>query len=337
MKPPATPESAGWQERLAAALAARATELPGLRGRALRLFNGFLEGWPALSVELFAHTLILYDYAQPPIANALILQIQNFYLEQLPFIQCVLLKARHAEQKRGRVIFGTNPTTQLIENDVRYSLNLLLNQDAGFYLDTRLLREWLTANVASQTILNTFAYTGSLGVAAKAGGAVRVLHTDLHKNFLGLAKESYRLNGWPVETADFVAGDFFSVIARLKRGGPVFDGVILDPPYFSTTAKGRVDLSEGVRLINKVRPLIADGGWLVAVNNALFVSGDEYVRALEILCADGYLTLERFIPVPPDCTGYPATVRRALPADPAPFNHSTKIAVLRVRRKQKVE
>jgi 23S rRNA (cytosine1962-C5)-methyltransferase len=140
-----------------------------------------------------------------------------------------------------------------------------------------------------------------------------------------------------VPAADFVASDFFGVVARLKRSGSLFDGVILDPPYFSTTAKGRVDLGESVRLINKVRPLIADGGWLVAVNNALFVSGAEYVHALETLGAEGYLTIERFIAVPPDCTGDPATVRRTLPADPAPFNHSTKIAMLRVRRKPKVE
>ncbi|MBL8046575.1 MAG: class I SAM-dependent methyltransferase [Anaerolineales bacterium] len=337
MKPQTTPDPTEWQELLSAALAARSSELSGWPGGALRLFNGFLEGWPALSVELFARTLVFYDYAQPPISNALMLQIQNFYREQIPFIECVLLKARHAAQKPGRVIFGSQPAMHISENGVQYALNLQLNQDAGFYLDTRLLREWLTANAADQTILNTFAYTGSLGVAAKAGRAERVIHTDLHKNFLGLAKESYRLNGWPVEAADFIAGDFFSVAARLNRSGRLFEGVLLDPPYFSSTAKGRVDLSESVRLINKVRPLITDGGWLVAVNNALFVSGVEYVRALETLCTDGYLALEHFISVPPDCTGYPATVRRTLPADPAPFNHSTKIAVFRVRRKQKVE
>jgi len=35
-----------------------------------------------------------------------------------------------------------------------------------------------------------------------------------------------------------------------------------------------VDLNtDSARLINKVRPLINDGGWLVSVNNALYVSG----------------------------------------------------------------
>ena len=39
-------------------------------------------------------------------------------------------------------------------------------------------------------------------------------------------------------------------------------------------------------------------------------------------------------PVPPDFTGYPETVLSAPPVNPAPFNHSTKIAVLGVKRKK---
>jgi 23S rRNA (cytosine1962-C5)-methyltransferase len=108
----------------------------------------------------------------------------------------------------------------------------------------------------------------------------------------------------------------------------------VDPPFFATTGKGTVDLvAQSHRVINKVRPLINDGGTLVAINNALFVSGADYLRTLETLCADGYLAIEELIPVPPDCTGYPETRVRAPLVDPAPFNHSTKIAVLRVRRK----
>ena len=73
---------------------------------------------------------------------------------------------------------------------------------------------------------------------------------------------------------------------------------------------------------------------LVTINNALFVSGAAYMQMLESLCADGYLSVETLIPVPQDFLGYAATEGAALPADPAPFNHSTKIAVLRVRRKE---
>jgi 23S rRNA (cytosine1962-C5)-methyltransferase len=82
-----------------------------------------------------------------------------------------------------------------------------------------------------------------------------------------------------------------------------------------------------------VRPLIADGGYLVAINNALFLSGANYLGELEALCADGYLRIEELIPVPEDFTGYPQTPVGGYPVNPAPFNHPTKIAVLRVRRK----
>ncbi len=92
-------------------------------------------------------------------------------------------------------------------------------------------------------------------------------------------------------------------------------------------------VSQAARLINKVRPLINDGGTLVAINNALYVSGAHYMQTLEDLCADGYLQVSELIPVPEDFTGYPGTRSGAPITDPAPFNHSTKIAVLEVRRK----
>jgi 23S rRNA (cytosine1962-C5)-methyltransferase len=45
------------------------------------------------------------------------------------------------------------------------------------------------------------------------------------------------------------------------------------------------------------------------------------------------LKIAELIPVPEDFSGY-AQTRTGVPiTDPAPFNHSTKIAVLEVRRK----
>ena len=123
-------------------------------------------------------------------------------------------------------------------------------------------------------------------------------------------------------------------VVRCSTAGRHWDVVFLDPPFFSTTGKGRVDqVSESARLINKVRPLINDGGLLVAINNALYVSGAEYIRTLETLCADGYVKIHELIPVPEDIIGYPSTRVSTPITDPAPFNHSTKIAVLEVRRK----
>ena len=106
------------------------------------------------------------------------------------------------------------------------------------------------------------------------------------------------------------------------------------PPIFSKTNKGTIDLiHHAQRVINKVRPLINDEGYLIAINNGLFVSGAEYIQMLQLLCLDGYLAIEELIPVPLDVTGSPQTQIKKPPTDPAPFNHPTKIAILRVRRK----
>ena len=221
-----------------------------------------------------------------------------------------------------------------MEHGVLYALDLCMNQDASFYLDTRQLRQWLLAHAAGWDVLNTFAYTGSLGVAALAGGAAHVLQSDRNARFLALSQLSCRLNRFDQSRMELSALDFFPEVARLKRSGRLFDCVIADPPFFSNTARGRVDLvEEGMRIINKLRPLVRDGGRLVTINNALFLSGAQALHTLETLCTGGYLEIEALIPVPLDITGFPETILGQPPADPAPFNHPTKIAVLKVRRK----
>jgi len=323
--------------RLVLALEARAELLAESPGGAWRLFNGFYEGYPGLVVELFARTLMVSDHRRAPGADGTILApIEAFYRERLPWIEAVVQKVRRAQaaaDRRGRLTYGEAPADKLLEGGVWYALDLTMQQDASFYLDTRNLRAWLRERSEGWTVLNTFAYTGSLGVAALAGGAAHVLQSDRSRKFLALTRRSVALNHLDLGRMKLQSQDFFNLVAHLKRVGALFDCLILDPPYFSTTKQGMVDQArESARLINKVRPLVRDGGRLVAVNNALFLSGQDYYLGLEALCQDGYLSIERLVPVPQDVTGYPHTVVENPPVDPAPFNHPTKIAVLGVRR-----
>jgi 23S rRNA (cytosine1962-C5)-methyltransferase len=326
--------------RLALALDARAELVDARHETAFRAFNGFVEGCPQLLVDVYAHTAVLHDYSEPSDhAAGLVDAAVAFLVERSPWLRAVVLKprrARDAEARRGRLVRGepSDLDHRVREHGVWYAFEPLVNQDASFYVDMRDLRAWALEHLEGKTVLNTFAYTGSLGVAARAAGARRVVHLDLNKAFLNVAKTSYTLNGFPIAKGDFRAGDFWTLVNGFKRTGELFDCVFVDPPFFSTTAKGTVDLvSEYARVLNKVRPLVADGGWLVAVNNAIFVSGADYFALLERQCGDGYLSVESLVPVPADATGYPETRVASEPADPAPFAGSTKIAILRVRRK----
>ncbi len=306
---------------------------------AFRLFNGFTEGLPQLVIDLYATTVIITNYADPPESgNATAAAAHDIVRSRLPWLRAGVLKTRSSREpaeRRGILLFGGETDEKIREHGIWYAVNPVVHQDAGLYLDTRNLRRWAFENLRAKTVLNTFAYTGSLGVAALAGGAARVVQLDRNRRFLDLARRSCALNGLTVQDADLVAADFFRQAGSYKRQGGRFDCVFLDPPFFSISPSGVVDQArQSARLINKVRPLINDGGLLVAVNNAIYVSGKEYMLTLEALCADGYLRIQELIPVPEDFTGYPTTRRGTPITDPAPFNHSTKIAVLEVKRKQ---
>lgn len=321
------------------AITARAPLFDARHETALRLFNGFLEGCPDLVVDLYAATIVLHNYADPPEnGESLIAAAQRVLLERLPWLRAIIVKTRHGatdQDKQGVLVFGTATDRKIREHGVWYALDLIMNRDASFYLDTRNLREWAIQNLRDQAVLNTFAYTGSLGVAAYGGGAGRVVQLDLNRRFLNVAKTSYTLNGFPIRKPEFMVGDFWPLINRLKRDGERFNCVLIDPPFFAATDRGVVDLAQNVtRLINKVRPLVQDGGTIVAINNALFFSGQAYMEALESLCHDGYVSIAGTIPVPPDCTGFPETIVAAPITDPAPFNHATKIALLTIRHKR---
>ncbi len=324
-------------ERLKRCLAHRIPLLDPEHQSAVRLLNGFYEGFPDLVADLFGRTLVLSAYSRnADMADDGTGLLQAFFLEQLPWIETVLVKARHidADLRRGTITCGSQLQRSIWENGIQYALDLQLNQDASFYLDTRHLRFWLHDNLAGKSVLNSFAYTGTLGIAAMAGGASTVAQTDINPRFLALARESTRLNRLPGNQINTITMDFFKVIDRFKTSQTLFDCIILDPPFFSTTTAGKVDLvGEYKRLINKVRPLVGHDGWLVLINNALFVSGAEMMAQLNLLCGGPYLQIHELITVPEDVTGYGDTITTPPPADPAPFNHPTKIAILKVTRK----
>ncbi len=318
------------------AIASRQPLMDSRHEAAFRLFNGFTEGYSDIALDVYAGTLVIHNYADEPSQNQAVIQEVTTYLQiTLKWLHAGILKQRNGktqEEKRGQLIFGDKSDRKIKEHGIWYAVDLTMNRDASLYLDTRNLRKWLIENMDGKSVLNTFAYTGSFGVAAFAGKASEVIQTDMNRQFLNLAKDSYSLNGFPVHKQNFLAGDFFPVVANLKSRKQFFDCVIIDPPFFSTTSSGKVDQErESARLINKIRPLINDGGYLVAINNAIYVSGKEYTLTLEELCKDGYLEIKELIPVPDDFTGYNKSGKPI--TDPSPFNHSTKIAILSVKRK----
>lgn len=307
---------------------------------AFRLFNGFSEGAKQFSIDIYAKTAVIHDHRSlndfSLAPKQELAPLCDLLLQEVPFVKTIVHKMRKgktAEQRNGVILVGSKPDNKIVENNIKYALNPLLNRDSSFYLDTRNVRTWLGQHMAKKTVLNTFAYTGSLGVAAAYAGA-NVFQTDLNRAFLNAAKQSYSLNGLPIQKNQFITGDFFLVMKQLTRQQKLFDCIILDPPFFSTTSGGTVDLeSNMIRLINKVRPLVKNKGKIIAINNAIFLSGKAYMERMENLCEDGYVSIDTVLEVPQDCVGYQKTSNATDFIDPHPFNHSTKTIVLSIQHK----
>lgn len=280
---------------------------------------------PKLVIETYGGTLVFADHTPDGAWRNQAATLAG----KIPF--SILYKWRNSTKYRERngIMLSGCPDTMIVEHGVKYFIDLTLNQDTSFYGDTRNLRQYLLENSSGKRVLNTFAYTGSLGVAALAGGAAGVMQTDLSVKFMTLASRSLALNDLDVTKMNVVKGNFFPVISGLKKSGMLFDTVILDPPFFSQSSKGTVDLlNSPVALVNKVRPVVADNGVIIMVNNALYLSGEKFLAAADALCDGQYLQRERSISIPEEFCQSDSMV-----ADPAPFNHPTKIIVFRVRRK----
>ena len=141
----------------------------------------------------------------------------------------------------------------------------------------REVRAWLEPFWGGTRVLNTFAYTGAFSVVAALGGAMEVVTVDLSGKVLERAEDNFVANELEPSAFEFLQGDTFKVLDRLRRTGRTFDRVILDPPSFSRSDAGTWSASRDYpRLVAAAARVIESGGWLVAASNQGEVSPKKF-------------------------------------------------------------
>jgi 23S rRNA G2069 N7-methylase RlmK/C1962 C5-methylase RlmI len=191
-------------------------------------------------------------------------------------------------------LFGELPAQAWVEEGrARYAIRFHETRHPGLFLDHEPLRAWLSAHSLGWRVLNTFAYTGSLSVAAGLGGAREVTTLDLSRPTVEWAKQNWVGNRLPEEGARFIAGDFFDWAPRLARRGERYDCVILDPPSFSRGTKGTFSTSKDLgRLHAAAFALLADDGVLVSSINSAAVPRERFEAELEESADEAGVALE---------------------------------------------
>jgi 23S rRNA G2069 N7-methylase RlmK/C1962 C5-methylase RlmI len=150
------------------------------------------------------------------------------------------------------------------EGDLLYKVNLSDYLDTGLFLDRRKLRSLIREEATGKRVLNLFCYTGSLSLAAAAGGAVELDSVDMSAPYLDWARSNFRLNGLPVnEGFRFIRADVLAFLAEAKKARRRWDLIILDPPAFSNSKKMRDDFDlkrDHPALVRRCLDLLATGG-----------------------------------------------------------------------------
>lgn len=224
---------------------------------AYRLFHGHGEGCPGLTVDRLGPVLVVthrpeLEAVVPEGLKPLVARIgPRLVVMKLPW-----------GKGRPRVVHGLpEQQVEVVDNGLRFEIEPLAPRNTGLYLDARPARAWLLQNSTDRRILNLFAYTGSLGLAAASGGARWVIHVELQKRQLRRITRNLSLNGLPVDDRNLVREDLYKYLRRGKRKGLAVDGVILDPPpMVPGRDPGGQDYGSLTRL---AAPLLAPGGWLL--------------------------------------------------------------------------
>ncbi len=150
------------------------------------------------------------------------------------------LPKQNADREAPKLKLGdatANLQTTATERQLRYAIDFTGGYSVGLFIDQRENRRFVR-ELRPKTLLNCFAYTCSFSVAAASVGAATV-SIDLSKKSLARGRENFALNS--IATADhkFLADDVMEVLPRLVRKGAKFDAIILDPPTFSRTHRGK--------------------------------------------------------------------------------------------------
>ena len=186
----------------------------------------------------------------------------------------------------ARLAWGeAHPRFEVTELGCRYRIDLEASAtSSGLFLDQReTRRELLAGDLAGQTVLNAFAHTGSLSVAAAKAGA-KTLTLDLSKHYLDWAADNLRANDLDPAAHDAVYGDALEWMARFAKKGRTFDVVLVDPPSSSTPRRGGRrwvvdrDLHD---LVERSARLVAPGGRLYVSINLRTMDWSRFLDHLE--------------------------------------------------------
>ncbi|MBQ9980026.1 MAG: class I SAM-dependent rRNA methyltransferase [Oscillospiraceae bacterium] len=180
-----------------------------------------------------------------------------------------------------------SPLTEIVENGVRYAVDVENGQKTGFFLDQKYNRLAVSRLAKGMRVLDCFTHTGSFALNAAYGGAEHVTAVDVSQAAVDMARENARRNGLE-DKMDFLCADVFDLLPELlKQGGSPYDLIILDPPAFTKSRKTVSAAARGYKEINyRAMRLLPRGGYLVTCSCSHFMEPELFRKTITAAARD---------------------------------------------------
>ena len=254
-----------------------------------RLIFGEADFLPGIVIDKFADVLVVeslalgIDRLKPMIVDKLVKVLAEDQIQIRGIYERSDAKVRLQEgMERFKGFIGApfDTKVEIVENGVRYLVDVRDGQKTGFFLDQKYNRQAIRRLCPGKRVLDCFTHTGSFALNAGAAGAASVLGVDASQLAIDQARENAALNGLS-GTVSFQCADVFELLPQLVGAGARFDVVILDPPAFTKSRSSIKNAVRGYREINlRGLRLVKDGGYLATCSCSHFMDPALFAKTI---------------------------------------------------------
>ena len=182
---------------------------------------------------------------------------------------------------------------EIIENGVRYLVDVENGQKTGFFLDQKynrlamqgivkgaLQREENIKGSGTLKVLDCFTHMGTFALNCGLAGATDVTGLDISEFAVAQASDNAQRNGLQ-DSVHFRAANVLDELPKLAAAGEKFDLVILDPPAFTKSREATKNAIKGYREINiKGLKLVRDGGYFATCSCSHFMTQELFTKVI---------------------------------------------------------
>ena len=298
-------DAAFWARRVQYALTYRRTVMPGTDFDCCRLIHGESDQMPGLTVDRYGDLLSVQitSLGMDRVRDTVLAQVCTQLGAMGAAVRGVYLRNDLSLRTREGLALEKgwwdgcghpdSPVTEIVENGVKYLVDLENGQKTGFFLDQKYNRQAAARLAEGKRVLDCFTHTGSFGLNAAMAGAAHVHSVDISPAAIELARANAARNG--LSNIDFETGDVFALLTELwERRCRDYDYIILDPPAFTKSRDTAEQAQRGYKEINlRAMKLLPRGGYLATCSCSHFLTHAAFRRLLREAAWDAGVSLRQ--------------------------------------------